>query len=158
MTLFDEGETKISISTWPQVGRTVASLLSLPITSEGGNKEACLENFANKLNYANSFTISQREMLDSVLRVTGTKESDWEITKESSHDRYATGIKEMQEGKRVGFAKMMYTRVFFPDGSGDTEHNKGTINAVLGLPKDDLDEATARAIERAKTTKSWHEE
>jgi hypothetical protein len=136
----------------------VAALLGLPIKPEGGNKETCLENFANKLIYANSFTISQKDMLDSVLRVTGTNESDWDITKESSHDRYATGIKEMKEGNQIGFAKMMYTRVFFPDGSGDTEHNKGTVNAVLGLPKDDLDEATARAIERAKTTRVWGQE
>ena len=50
---------------------------------------------------------------------------------------------------------MMYTRVFFPDGSGDFESNKGTLNAVLNLPVEDLDEATGRAIERAKTTTPW---
>jgi len=90
-------------------------------------------------------------MLESALRVTGTKEDQWTITKEPAQERYANGIKEMQEGKQIGFAKMMYTRVFYPDGSGDFEHNKSTLNSVLGLPKEDIDEATNVAIERSKT-------
>jgi len=151
VTLFDEGETKISISTWPQVGRAVVSLLSLPIKPEGSNKEACLENLKNKMVYVSSFTISQKDILASALRVTGTKESEWTITKELSQERYANGIKEMQAGQRVGFVKMMYTRVFYPDGCGDTEHGRGAINSLLGLPKEDLDEATERAIERSKS-------
>ena len=93
-------------------------------------------------------------MLESALRVTGTKEDDWTITKEPSQERYSSGIKEMQEGKRIGFAKMMYTRVFYPDGCGDFEHNKGTLNSLLDLPKDDIDEATKAAIERSKTS-NW---
>lgn len=157
VTLFDDGDTKISTSTWPQVGRTVASLLSLPIKAEGGN-ETCLENFANKVIYASSFTLSQNEMLASVLRVTDTKDADWTITKESSRERFTTGLEEIKEGKRIGFVKMLYTRVFFPDGSGDTEHNKGSVNKVLGLPKEDLDEATGRAVERAKVEKQWADE
>jgi hypothetical protein len=45
---------------------------------------------------------------------------------------------------------MLYTRVFYPDGFGDVEH-KGLINDLLDLPTEDLDTATAAAIERAKT-------
>ncbi|KAF2491421.1 NAD(P)-binding protein [Lophium mytilinum] len=149
-TLFDEGETKISVSTWPQIGCAVAALLSLPINSEGSNKEDCLENFRNKLVYVNSFTVSQRDMLESALRVTGTKEEDWTVTKEPAQERYSTGIEQIEEGQRIGYAKMMYTRVFYPDGCGDTEHNRGTLNSLLGLPKEDIDEATNRAIERSK--------
>ncbi|CAF9927213.1 hypothetical protein IMSHALPRED_007165 [Imshaugia aleurites] len=150
VTLFDEGETKISTSTWPQAGRAIAALLSLPIKPEGSNKEACLENLKNKVVYVNSFTVSQKDMLESALRVTGTKEDDWTIAKEPSQERYSSGIKEIQEGKRIGFAKMMYTRVFYPDGCGDFEHNKGTINSLLDLPKENIDEATKAAIERSK--------
>lgn len=150
VTFFDKGETKISVSTWPQVGRAVASILSLPIKPEGSNKDACLESIKNRVVYVNSFTVCQKEMLASALRVTGTKESDWTITKEPAQERYTTGVKEMKEGDRIGFLKMLYTRVFYPDGSGDTEHGKGTINALLGLPKEDFDEATERAIERSK--------
>jgi hypothetical protein len=144
---------------WPvtysyQVGRAVAALLSLPIKPEGSNKEACLENFKNQVVYINSFTVSQKDMLESAFRVTGTKKDDWTISKEPAQDRYMSGIKEMKEGKRIGFAKMMYTRVFYPDGCGDFEHNKGTLNKVLNLPQEDIDEATKVAIERSKAP-SW---
>ena len=133
-----------------QAGRAIAALLSLPIKPEGSNKEACLENFKNKVVYINSFTVSQKDMLESALRVTGTKEDDWTIAKEPAQERYSNGIKEIQEGKRIGFAKMMYTRVFYPDGCGDFEHNKGTLNSLLDLPKENIDEATKAAIERSK--------
>ena len=174
VTLFDEGETKISTSTmpqvhaynrqtlsWPkrlnssyQVGRAVAALLSLPIKpSVSINKDApCLSNLANKVVYINSFTISQKDMFASALRVTGTKEADWTITKEPTQSRYASGTKEMKEGKRIGFAKMIYSRCFYPDGCGDFEQHKGTLNALLDLPEEDMDEATKAAINRAKTT------
>lgn len=133
-----------------QAGRAIAALLSLPIKPEGSNKEACLENFKNKVVYINSFTVSQKDMLESALRVTGTKEDDWTIAKEPAQERYSSGIREIQEGKRIGFAKMMYTRVFYPDGCGDFEHNKGTLNSLLDLPKENIDEATKAAIERSK--------
>lgn len=103
-----------------------------------------------------AFTVSQRDMLESILRVTGTKEDDWTINKEATHERYSSGIKEMQEGKRIGFAKMMYTRVFYPDGCGDFERNKGTLNSLLDLPEEDIDEATKAAIERSEKSK-WVE-
>jgi len=93
-------------------------------------------------------------MLESALRVTGTKEDDWTITKEAAEARYSTGIQEMKEGKRMGFAKMMYTRVYYPDGCGDFEKNKGTLNSILDLPKEDIDQATKAAIERSKAP-SW---
>lgn len=89
-------------------------------------------------------------MLESALRVTGTKEDDWTIAKESAQERYSSGVEEIQQGKRIGFAKMMFTRVFYSDGCGDFEHYKGTINGLLGLPKEDVDEWTKAAIERSK--------
>jgi hypothetical protein len=88
-------------------------------------------------------------MLNSALRVTGTKLEDWNITNEPAEERYAKGLKEIKEGNRIGFAKMLYTRVFYRDGSGDFEH-KGTLNGLLNLPEEDIDEATKVAIERSK--------
>ncbi|KAJ5787056.1 hypothetical protein N7457_002046 [Penicillium paradoxum] len=147
---FDEGEAKISISTWPQVGRTVAGLLSLPIKAEGGNK-ACLETLKNQIVYADSFTVSQKDMLESAFRVTGTTENDWTITRESAKERYENGQKEMQEGDRIGFVKMLYTRIFFGDGAGNFK-SKGTLNGLLGLPTEDIDEATRTAVERSNNS------
>lgn len=154
VTFYDDGNAKISTSTWPQVGRAVAALLSLPVNAQGSGKS--LEDFKNKVVYVNSFTVSQQDMFDSVLRVTGTQKSDWTISEEPAVERYTGGLKAMKEGDRTGFVKMMYTRVFYPDGCGDFESHRGTANAALGLPKEDLDEATKAAMERAKEFSSGY--
>lgn len=135
-----------------QVGKAVAGILSLPLEGDGSKKG--LNDLKNKVVYCNSFTINQKEMLASAMRVTGTKESDWKITKEPAQERYAAGVEAMKKGDRAGFAKMMYTRIFYPDGNGDFESRRGTINDLVGISKEDakLDEYTAIAVERAKTS------
>jgi len=89
-------------------------------------------------------------MFQSVLRVTGTREDERTITKESAQQRYTDGLEEIKQGKRTGYAKMMYTRVFFADRCGDFESNKRTLNGLLGLKGEEIDEATRLAEERAK--------
>ena len=152
VTLFDDGETKISSSTWPQVGRAVAALLSLPIKPDGEDTERCLENFKNEIVYINSFNVSQKDMLDSVLRVTGDKLEDWTIHKEPARERYSSAAQALQGGERMAYVRMMYTRIFFDDGNGNFEARKGTSNKLLGLPQESLDAATARSIERADSS------
>jgi hypothetical protein len=139
-------------STWPQVGRAVAALLSLPIKPEGDDTERCLEHFRNKIVYVNSFNASQKDMLDSVLRVTGDKLEDWTIQKEPARERYATAAKALQGGDRMAYVRMMYTRVFFDDGNGNFEAREGTANKILGLSEESIDEATTRSIERAEAS------
>jgi hypothetical protein len=72
------------------------------------------------------------------------------MLKEPAEDRYSSGLKEISEGKRIGFAKMMYTRVFYADGCGDFESSKGTLNRLLDLPEENLDEATKVALSARK--------
>jgi len=93
--LYDQGTTKIHISTWPQVGRIVSKLLSLPIKSKNG---PCLENYKNNSIYGTSFFACQKDLLESAMRVTKTKSEDWRITYEPSHERYAAGMKQFQAG------------------------------------------------------------
>ena len=88
-------------------------------------------------------------MFESVLRVTGDKSDDWTIVKEPARERYASAVKALQGGDRMAYVRMMYTRIFYDDGCGNFEARRGVSNDILGLPKDDLDEATTRAIERA---------
>ena len=133
-----------------QVGRAVAALLNLPIEPQGGsNEQPCLAKYKNQVVYINSFTVSQRDMLASALRVTGTHESDWMIEKKPAREQYIIGMKDMKEGKKPS-ANFLYARVFIPgpDGGGDFESTQETLNTTLGLPKEDIDEATKRAIER----------
>ena len=149
-TFFDDGNTKISTSTWPQCGLAVARLLSLPILPyDESDKTLTLDQFRDKYAYISSFFVSQKDMFASILRVTGTKEAEWKIEYEGSKKRFEDGQKEMAAGSRVGFAKMLYSRVFYPDGCGDFEDK--LHNQALGLPKEDLDEFTKKGIELAES-------
>lgn len=150
IVLFDDGETKINTSTWAQCGRAVASLLSLKLLPEDeGDKSPAIDQWANRAFYASSFLVSQRDMLESAKRVTGTTDADWTISHEDSGERYKKAVQDFQEGDLKGFVRLLYTRVFFPNGGGDYESSIGLQNDVLGLPKEDLDEATKEAIHLA---------
>ena len=147
VTFFDDGNTKINASTWAQCGRAFAALLSLP---ESGSSLS-LSEWKNKPFYLASFRISQRDMLDSIHRVTGTTDKDWGISHEPTAKRYKDGLDEMKRGQLTGFAKAMYSRAFFPNGDGDFESSRGLANDLIGLPKDDLDEATRRAVDMVES-------
>ncbi|KAK9446455.1 uncharacterized protein V1518DRAFT_424005 [Limtongia smithiae] len=149
VTMFDDGETKICTTTWPQLGLAVAKLLSLKIEPDGpDDKEPCLEMFRDKFMYMTSFVISQRDMFESVLRVTGTSEADWTITYVPSLERYNNSVAVMATD-RTAFVRQMCTRLFFQDDRGNTEKTRGLSNKLLGLPRDeDLDKFTKLAIER----------
>lgn len=150
VTFYDDGNTKINTSTWPQCGLGVAKLLSLPILPENEeDKSLTLEQFRNKFLYISSFYISQKDMFASILRVTGTKEDEWKIEYEDSKQRFEDGQKEFAAGNRLGFGKFLYARVFYPDGCGSYE--KKLDNEKLNLPKEDLDEYTKKGIELAES-------
>lgn len=135
VTLYDEGKKKINTSTFALCGDAVAAVL-----------EGDLEEWKDKAVHVSSFLVSQRDMLDSLHRVLGTSDADWEISYQPVVERYEEGLAEMQKGERSGFAKAMYARVFFPESNGDFETGHGTDNGKLGLKKEDLDEATRRTV------------
>lgn len=150
VTFFDQGTTSINTSTWPQVGRGVANLLGLKVLPDDADDQSpCLSHYRNKFVYISSFKVSQKDMLDSLIRVTGTKLDDWKIDYESAEERYNAGVDRMKKGDRSGFVQMMYTRVFYKGGGGDFETSMGLQNGVLGLPKEDLDEYTKVALQIA---------
>jgi len=154
VTFYDDGKTQMSISTWLQVGRAVAALLSLPVEKEEGNS-ASISDFRNKQIYIASSTTSQAEIFESVLRVTGDKREDWKIEHVTSRERFEQGAEELKQGNILGFVRMLYARVLYPmPGVANTEKTHGLSNIALGLQKEDLDEATRREIERAQTTKA----
>ncbi|KAK7920971.1 CipA protein [Apiospora marii] len=147
-TFYGEGTRKINTITMPQNGRAVANLLCLPIQSPGDAPS--LETYQNKFVYVSSFLVSQRDMFESVLRVTGTDARDWTLRHEEATERYRAGLEEMQAGKRTGYLKLLYARVFFPDGAGNFEARRGLDNDALGLPREELDEWTRVAITNAE--------
>jgi len=148
LTLYDEGNTKINTSTWPQVGRAVTKLLALKILPETEDDPSpSLSQFKNKPVYVASFFVSQRDMFESVLRVTGDSEKDWKVTHEDVVERFKRGQEILKEGKTLGFGILLYARLFFKDGAGDTRALLS--NDALGLPAEDFDAATKVGVDMA---------
>lgn len=147
VTFFDDGKTKINITTWLQCGRAVTQLLSLPISGSSPS----VADWSGKPVYVASFMASQRDMLDSLHRVLGTTDQDWSISYEPTDARYNRGMAELQKGIRTGFATALYARTFFPNGDGDYETKYGLDNNKLGLPVEDLDEATQRTVDMVES-------
>lgn len=147
VVLFDEGTTAINTTTWTQIGRAMVNLLSLKeLPDDQDDHSLTLNHFSKGQVRISSFRISQRDMFESIKRVTGTTDSDWTITKEPSLDRWKDGIEAVKKGDMTGFGKLLYTRVFFPNGDGDYESSEGLHNHLLGLPEEDLDEATKLGV------------
>jgi len=86
-------------------------------------------------------------MLDNIHRILGTQDKDWQISYEPTAERYKNGLEEMKKGSMLGFAKAMYSRVFYPNGDGDYETSKGLDNSLINLQKDSIEEATKRTID-----------
>lgn len=146
-TFYDDGTVKIHTSTWPQIGRAVASLLSLPISSDDASTTT-LSSFKNKFAFISSFYANQQDIFESLLRVTGTTRDDWKITNQPSAARFAFGKQMLQTGDRRGFGIALYARTFFPDGAGT---HPVSANMLLNIPdKEDLDEYTATAVQMVK--------
>jgi hypothetical protein len=156
VTFYDDGSTKINVSTWEQCGRAVAALLKFKELPEDENdKSPTVSGWANKPLFISSFLASQRDMFESWKRITGDKDEDWTIEYEPTAERYQRGIERMQKGDRRGFAQALYARVFYPNGGGDYESRRGLDNSVLGLPKEDLDERTKHAKEMFESGYSY---
>jgi len=147
----DDGQRRLNMSTWPQLGRAVAALLSLKKLPEDehDSESPTLEQFRNKPLYVSSFLINQREILDSVERVTKTADVDWEITHESTSERVADGRKLFAEGNQRGMAKAYYARLQYPGSEAIYEHK--LHNDLLGLPREDVDVATKAALELSQS-------
>lgn len=143
----DDGNTLINTSTWEQCGRAIASLLSLKeLPDNEEDTSPSISRWRNRALTISSFQISQRDILDSVNRVKGMTDADWQIQREPSHVRYRRGLDLLKSGHRLGFALALYARIFYPDGGANHEATTALDNEILGLPKEDLDEATRRAI------------
>lgn len=150
VTFFDDGETKITTSTWLQCGRALVALLSLPVYPlHEQDQQLTLSHFRNRSASIGSFYVSQKDMFESVLRVTETKEADWKIDYEGAEARYKRGGELLARGHMEGYGMMLYARSFYKDSPVDIQ--AVLDNDALGLPKEDFDEATKVAVEMAET-------
>ncbi|KAI1179796.1 putative oxidoreductase CipA [Nemania sp. FL0916] len=152
VTFYDRGTTKINNITWERTGEAVAGLLSLPIEPEAPGKPS-LADYKNKSVFVSSWLLSQRDIFEGILRVSGAKESDWTIKYESAVDRYEGAKQRLFAGDRSAFQTLLYARTYYDNGDGDFESRHGLDNDKLGVPKDTqetLDEQIKLALKIAE--------
>jgi hypothetical protein len=151
IVFYDDGTQKLNTSTWELTGRAVAELLSLPILpNDEGDEGLTLSAYRNHMAYVSSFALSQRDMFDSLKRVTETTDGDWSVSSVPVTERNAEAKEALKNGDRMAFGTQLYTRYFFPD-AGLFEKSHGLDNGKLRLPKEELDEATKRAVKLAES-------
>jgi len=140
VNLYEDGNHKQTVSTWPQVGRFTAKLLSLPLSELESNHR-------NKIVFCGSFTLTQREMLESLERVTNSK---WTINEASSSKTWREANEKVSRGDFSGFGPRLYSRIFFPETK--SEFSGKLLNNRLGVPlNEDLDTATKDSIDLAES-------
>jgi uncharacterized protein YbjT (DUF2867 family) len=138
------GDAKFNTTTLGQVGRGVAALLSLP--------EEKLNNFKNSAVYLRSFLLSQREILDSAIRATGTKKSDWQITMQDPEVTIQTAKDAVAAGNPMAFVGEFYTAHMQEGRGGNYEEKAAKDAAVLGLEEENLDEVIKRVVKEVETS------
>ena len=87
-------------------------------------------------------------MLDSIQRVTGSSDAEWTITYADPAKTHSEGLKILAAGgpdARLGFGQALYSRIFMDDATWRTD--EGAANGELGLPEEDLDGITRKALE-----------
>jgi hypothetical protein len=141
----------INTSAWAQCGRAIAGLLSLKeLPEDKTDQSPALSQFRNEAVDISSFLVFQRDMFESVKRVTGNTDADWTVTHESGEKRFLDAKAAFEKGDMHAWAKLIYSRMFHPNGGGNCESTRGTHNKLLGLPIEDLDECTGIAVRKAE--------
>jgi hypothetical protein len=137
-TLYNVGDAKFNTTTLGQVGRGVAALLSLP--------DDKLSSFKNRPLYLRSFLISQREILESAIRATGTKESDWDIKTQEPEVAIKASREAVAAGNPMAFVGEFYT-AHMQEGRGGNYNEKAAKDAeVLRLKEESLDEVMEAVV------------
>lgn len=149
--MYDGGLVKFNTTALPTVGKAVASLLSLPVTSS--DAQPSLTDFKNTFAYVRSFHTSQREILDAVQVATDTSDAEWTIEQQDGAAFIQGGVERVKNGDFFGAVDILYGS-HFVDGWGGSFEDKKKLNEVLQLPKEDLTETVTEVVRGAGRSES----
>ncbi|KAB8346053.1 hypothetical protein FH972_023105 [Carpinus fangiana] len=146
--LYGNGTVKANTTTLSKVGKSVAGLLSLP--------DAELEKFRNTWAYLSSFRVSQRDILESVIRATNTTEGDWAIEQVDPDQTSEDAKKRAATGDYGAIVDLVYGTTFRQGYGGDYEATKSVVNKLLGLESEDLDQTDRSNILGQPKPETYH--
>lgn len=129
--VFGEGTVKANFTTVRRVGESLAAVLALP--------DAELVKYRNDWVYFSSFLISQRDLLASAQRVTGTTEGDWKVASEDLEEVITAAQEKVAKGNALAGIRILFG-LTFTEGYGGNYEAKVVDYKKLGLEPEDLDE------------------
>ncbi|KJZ73886.1 hypothetical protein HIM_06779 [Hirsutella minnesotensis 3608] len=141
-TLWDGGATKTSLSTVRSAGAATAELLGFP--------DAELARYRNSSFYVSSLHASQGEILESVMRATGSTRADWTITERSLDEVLAEADRLAAESDELGSLMAKFFALHFAEGQGGDFSHKVVDLSGFGIEALDLDAVTEQVVRRLK--------
>ncbi|KXJ86548.1 hypothetical protein Micbo1qcDRAFT_219124 [Microdochium bolleyi] len=132
------GMQKASVTTYKRVGEMVAQLLSLP--------EDKLAEHRNQWVYLTSWAVSQRELLESAMRVAGADREAWSVTEITVEQLLATAREKMSRQETFMEGRLSLLLLVFGEGLGGDFGGKVLDAKDFGLDEEDLDEVMREVI------------
>lgn len=134
----DGGSYKANFTTMPRVGASLSAMLSQP--------DALLSRHKNSFVYFSSFAASQRDMVASAQRATGTSDADWTFEDKSTASVLEWSRAETARGNLMAAGKALFA-LAFTEGYGGDYSDRVVDYAALGLEAgEDLDEVMQRLV------------
>lgn len=137
--LYNGGNTKMITTTIEATGKGTAGVLSLP--------EAELAEYKNSALYLQSFRISQRDLLQSAFRITGTTETDWKIEVVDAAEAVKVANAEAAQGNHMAGLTAFFVNHLREGYGGDYGDKVGDMRK-LGIGPEDLDRILKETIEK----------
>lgn len=133
--LYDNGVGRFDTTNLSTVGNTVAKILTLP------------DKFQNEYVYVSEFTVSQNDIFDALLEITGTKREDWKIEHRTAESMKSQGLEKLSKQDFTGVYDLIFAAVHQPGLGSDFSTTRKLNNDVLGVVKGDLFNATQKIVE-----------
>ncbi|KAB8268082.1 hypothetical protein BDV30DRAFT_231024 [Aspergillus minisclerotigenes] len=112
--LYDDGQVKINTSTLSWVGASLARFFSMP--------EQFVRKHRNNWVFFSSFLVSQLDVFESAMRVTGTQEADWDVVKVNAEIAAEDAKKNMQQGDHMAIFSLLFALTFQEGFGSDFSH------------------------------------
>jgi len=129
-TIYNEGNDVWSTTTMATIGLAVKNAMLAPET-------------ANKYIFIDSFTVSQNQVLASLEKAAKKK---WEVTHVDAEEQKNVGMEKVSSGDFSG-AMLLIRYINCVEGhGGNFARYEKTSNALLSLPKEDLDAVVAEIV------------
>lgn len=139
------GSGEYNTSSIGQVGRAIAKVLFLPITSSE-NPRASLEHYANNFIYISSFCVTQHNIFDAIQKATKSSNADWTIEESSIAERERSGRERFAKGNLLGAMDLIYCLYMGEGKGGNFDAKAREERQVLGLEEEDLFEVVKDAV------------